>query len=74
MPVRFQCFFSLGGWKNRNRSESYSPTLASNCCSSLRFLVYPEILKATDLDLLVAVAKKALACLPPVVTKITMSS
>ena len=38
------------------------------------FLVYPQILKATDLDLLVAVAKKALGCLPPVVTKITMSS
>ena len=72
IPVSF--FFGGGGGKNRDSSESYSPTLSSKCCSSLRFLVYSEILKATDLDLLVAVAKKALGCLPPVVTKITMSS
>ena len=73
-PLDSSVFFLWGGGKNRDSSESYSPKLSSNCCSSLRVLVYPQILKATDLDLLAAVAKKALGCLPPVVTKITMSS
>lgn len=64
IPVFF--FFWAGGVvKNRDSSESYSPTLSSNCCSSLRFFGLPPNLEGYRSWLACCCSKEGIGMLAP---------
>ena len=58
-------FFFWGGVKNRDSSESYSPTLSSNCCSSLRFFGLPPNLEGYRSWLACCCSKEGIGMLAP---------